>query len=314
MGKRTRSHVDLTQSSSDSDGANSGSESDYSPTSSPSRRPPRRKKSHKTPKSDELSASQRLANASPWLAPRSKLFDGEGIEGNWQDELRIRIRKHGEEDGVVGEDGMIVAASSSAVRKREAKEAQATLTFSPGKGAISSEEQLETLRGAAATRRKPTRTLKTTQRTSSNWDSIVGDADKQVARALVASPSIQLPWQPSRFAMPKQTKPREPKINSPPKKKKDDSGAERKKKRKRKSGPLTTRLYSAKIPLLALHREDLKGEMKKPGFTTHKVEGEVKPGKTGELEAKFAVLVCRDSTNCPFLRFAVYSAENDPVS
>ncbi|GAA5903409.1 hypothetical protein JCM6882_006540 [Rhodosporidiobolus microsporus] len=145
-----------------------------------------------------------------------------------------------------------------------------------------------------------------------SWDNIVGaDPDMEVQRALVVSPTMQLPWIPSKFATPKQTKTREIKLNIPMAKYEE---LEKKRKKKASSEPTFTRLYANKIPLSLLHHEKLEECVNLDKWTqvkTHQVDVDLAGEKKGSLGAKFALLTRRDKPNHLYLRFAVYSADND---
>lgn len=100
-----------------------------------------------------------------------------------------------------------------------------------------------------------------------NLDSIVGkDAGWSTVRALVAAPSMQIPWLDNRFATPHMSKPRDPDRPSKRKKKKLDSDGNEKVPKPHKirlygSHP-TKKAKDVKPPLLLVHHEPIKHPLK----------------------------------------------------
>ncbi|GAA5830634.1 hypothetical protein JCM11251_002542 [Rhodosporidiobolus azoricus] len=246
----------------------------------------------------QLSASQRMAQASSFLAPRSSLFHGMGTP-----------IEHG---------GKIKPEGSPAGPKRKVKAlkpkplADGVLNFAPSDGATSKKKRLAGLKYAEpelllttpngrpgrkkVKGRKKVVEGKGKKKADSSeeddlsededevggtdeepdpanrvdWDCIVGpDPDKEILRALVVSPTMQLPWVPSRFATVKETKVHETRINLP------------------------------------------EGLSNRTEITIKRVEENLPMGKKVTIGAKFALLTCRDSYGHFYLRFTVYCADND---
>ncbi|GAA6005326.1 hypothetical protein JCM10207_002939 [Rhodosporidiobolus poonsookiae] len=345
--RRRNRPIDLTASSDEDDGT-------PPPTSTPRPRKKRRASSSAGPsttpsaqfKPNELSASQRMSAASSFLAPRSTLFGGSGTGVEKRETRHLHIGYH--EAGFVEDTGKGKAKAAPSTPKKAAQP-DSLLVFQPaGSNSGSAAKQLDSLEYSKATLLITTKSAKKAGRkkgkgkkkdddTSADessdsdsdaeqsfadkvasqvtFDRIVGaDPDKTVVRALVASPTMQLPWIPNHFATPKKPKQREAKVagksRSP---KKDDSDDDRKKIKKAVKRPATTRLYGNKIPLVLLRGhplEECANLEKWTCVTTLDGAGAVN-GKASGMNAKFALLNCRDPHNRLFLRFALFTADSE---
>ncbi|GAA5971443.1 hypothetical protein JCM11641_008353 [Rhodosporidiobolus odoratus] len=239
----------------------------------------------------QLTASQKLAAASPWLAPRSKLFGGSGSGVEKREKRHLELDADGHLREEVPGSGRRKKGGKKGKKRKKRTESEDSDEESDEDG--SDEEKAATLAGSTA-----------------DVQSIFGtDPDKTVARAMVASSSMQLPWVPTRFATPKVSKPRQVKITQEPKP--DENGETLDNKKRKRGGPSTSRIYGDKIPLFLLHGEELaecKQLVKWKNVKTHKPDVELQDGKQGGLNANFALLTCRDTKNRLFLRFVVFTA------
>ncbi|GAA6040888.1 hypothetical protein NBRC10512_003467, partial [Rhodotorula toruloides] len=140
-------------------------------------------------------------------------------------------------------------------------------------------------------------------------DTIIGsDPDKQVVRALVVSPRMQVPWTPHRFATTRENKPRQKKIKAV---KSDEKEDEEDKKEEQK--PTFTRHYADKIPLLLLHDEaDTSDWQEWTNVVTHRPHADVGKSKKGGMEAKLVLMVRRNPPSQRHsLRIAIHTSKMD---
>lgn len=276
--------------------------------------------------SKTLSTTQRFANSSSFLAPRSKLFGGSGTGAEALPKLTL-----GREPS---ENGVVVLASPPKARRKSSLFTDATLEGMMVMGG-SAEEQLERLEygegqlllttpGRKPGRKKGKGKGKGKKKAGSddddededeseeeeddekekhvqladselvNFDKIVGpDPDKTVVRAFVSTPRPQLPWLNHRFATTKEPKPRQEPIVPKLKKKKqkknsDDEEDDKKDKPKRVAVP--TRTYAGRIPLFYLHQHSInEGAVKKKSIVTHQPAVDLE-GKKWKMGAKFALV------------------------
>ncbi|BGP37003.1 hypothetical protein JCM10449v2_000907 [Rhodotorula kratochvilovae] len=256
----------------------SSSESDASPP--PARASSSRAKTQKRPRARSPEPDKpvhvRMAEASSFLAPRSRLFGGRGTGL----EERAPVRLDGEGGGVDGKgkgrareedepgykdrpDGVLpfalLASQAGGSQPHPVEFDEATLLVTTKvkekrgrksnkkkkkkKGAASSEEESEDDRTDSDDSDDDDRV---------DIDSIVGrDAGATTVRALVAAPSFQMPWIANRFARMHLPKARDPDAPSPRKRKKKvkelDSDEDKKPKK-----PQMTRLFNKNgtVPLL----------------------------------------------------------------
>lgn len=118
-------------------------------------------------------------------------------------------------------------------------------------------------------------------------DTIIGtDPDKQVVRALVASPRMQVPWTPHRFATTRENKPREKKVKAV---KSDEKESEEEEQKEQK--PTFTRHYADKIPPLLIHDEaDTSDWQEWTNVVTHRSHAVAGKSKKGGMEAKLVLV------------------------
>ncbi|GAA6044267.1 hypothetical protein JCM8097_004323 [Rhodosporidiobolus ruineniae] len=300
---------------------------------------------------DQLSTAQRMALASPSLGPRSTLFGGKGTPLEHAGKEKIHIRGFDEDED--DDNGKFKPGQSSPKRRKTAPLADGVLTFAPLAGSSSGrtpQEQLADLpfgtaqlfktaapkkRGRKKGKGKGKQKADSEEEEESSdeepsdsegagakserigFDTIVGDdPDRYVVRALIASPTMQLPWVPTRFATTKQNKPREAKITAMPKK--NDAGSDieedEEKKKKKRSGPTSSKIWADKFPLFLVHSDELEECAQWEKWTKvweRKPVVELPKGKKGRFGAKFALLTRRDASNRHYLRFAIYTADND---
>ncbi|BGO98246.1 hypothetical protein NBRC10513v2_002638 [Rhodotorula toruloides] len=143
-------------------------------------------------------------------------------------------------------------------------------------------------------------------------DTIIGaDPDKQVLRALVVSPRMQVPWTPHRFASTRENKPRGKKGKGKGKAVKNDEQEEEEDKKEQK--PTFTRHYADKIPLLLLHDEaDTSDWQEWTNVVTHRPQSDVGEGKKGGMEANLVVMVRRNPPSQRHsLRIAIHTSKMD---
>ncbi|BGP13133.1 hypothetical protein JCM10213_000289 [Rhodosporidiobolus nylandii] len=339
---RKRKAIDLTGDSSDSDAGRSLSTSSSRRRKRVSSPPTSSAAPFKQTPTSELSASQRMAAASSFLAPRSTLFGGSGTGVEKRETRHLDTSP----EGLAARGKELKTASPK--RKKLAATPDQVLSLGVAlEATMTAEEQLEDLeygdgqllRTTLPERRvgRPKVKGKGKQREEDSdedddeeekasspnaavtFDSIVGDdPEKTVVRALIASPAQQIPWVPNHFATTREVKRREPKINKRPKRDADGNELDKhgKIKKMKKAGPSTSRLFSNKTPLLLLHRDDFsesaRNSLEKWSLvSTIKPLVQLKKDKEGQLNARFALLLCNDQHRRRFLRFVVSSAKNE---
>ncbi|BGP29147.1 hypothetical protein JCM10296v2_000885 [Rhodotorula toruloides] len=143
-------------------------------------------------------------------------------------------------------------------------------------------------------------------------DTIIGtDPDKQVLRALVVSPRMQVPWTAHRFATTRENKPREKKVKEKGKAVRSDEKEEEEDQKEPK--PTFTRHYADKIPLFLLHDEaDTSDWQEWTNVVTHMPHSNVGKGKKGGMEAKLVVMVRRNPPSQRHsLRVTIHTSKRD---
>ncbi|GAA6050526.1 hypothetical protein JCM3770_005583 [Rhodotorula araucariae] len=337
--------LDLTlASSSDSDASPMLAAPPHASTSSSSRATRAKTNKEKMKRSSSPDADAdvpphvRTAHASAFLAPRSRLFGGTGTGV----EDRPRVRATGSAGGEGKGKGKARDEDDEVPRYKAAALPDATLPFAllvPETPQTSGRQRtrleyaepvlLVTTKVKEKRGRKPGKKKKKKRAGSDSdledaeddspsddiddddrvdLDSVVGrNAGQTTVRALVAAPTVQMPWIPNRFATLH--------LSSPRKKRKTIASDDDDDKPKKQHA---TRLFkkNGDVPLLVVHGEPLDEDVKLgSAILAHQPNVEISGDKEGSMHAGFFVITRRmPPSKRHHLRLAVCTADGTEAS